>query len=127
MKRIWAAIWIGLILFATTAEAEYSDWSEKEKSQYETFVFLQAIDTAQTFKLIQCQRQQFVCGGVTERNPILGSTPSKKNLLALKIIGNYAIYKLLDISDNRLFKLKILNGAFSLVVIHNGIIIQTRF
>ena len=125
MKRIWAAIWVGLILFATTAEAEYSDWSEKEKSQYETLVFLQVIDTAQTFSLIQCQRQP-ICG-VAERNPILGLTPNKKDLLALKIIGNYAIYKLLDVSDNRSFKLRILNGVFSLVVVHNGILIQTRF
>ena len=125
MKRIWAATWIALILFATTAEAEYSDWSEKEKSQYEIFALLQVIDTAQTLSLIRCQ-QQVVCGAV-EQNPILGPTPNRKDLFALKIIGNYAIYKLLDVSDNRSSPLKFLNGITSLVVLHNGIIIQTKF
>ena len=125
MKMIWAATCVVLLLFSPTAEAEYSDWSEREQSQYEMFGILQVIDTIQTNRLIRCQ-QQLVCGAV-EQNPILGPTPSRKDLFALKIISNYVIYKLLDVSDDRSSPLKFLNGAMTLVVVNNGIIIYREF
>jgi hypothetical protein len=125
MKMIWAATCVVLLLFSPTAESEYSDWSEREQSQYKMFGILQVIDTIQTNRLIRCQ-QQLVCG-LVEGNPIIGPTPSRKDLFALKIIGNYVIYKLLDVSDDRSSSLKFLNGTTSLAVLHNEIVIYREF
>ena len=116
------------LLASGPAAAEWEDWSDKNKAQYKTFLALQLIDTTQTWSAINCQKHT-TCS-IVELNPILGSHPSKGELVALKLIGNYAIYKLLDkrLDDNgRERNLRILNGAFTVVVMHNGIQLVKQF
>ena len=117
-----------LLLASGPAAAEWEDWSDKNKAQYKTFLALQLIDTSQTWSAINCQKHT-TCS-IVELNPILGSHPSKGELIALKIVGNYALYKLLDkrLDDNgRERNLRILNGAFTVVVMHNGIQLVKQF
>ena len=113
---------------AGSCNAAYEDWSDENKAQYKTFLALQLIDTTQTWSAINCQKHT-ACT-IEELNPILGSHPSKGELIALKIVGNYALYKLLDkrLDDNgRERNLRILNGAFTVVVMHNGIQLTKHF
>ena len=120
------------ILFLSAAgscDAAYEDWSDKNKTQYKTFLALQVIDTNQTWRAINCQKHT-ACS-IEELNPILGSHPSKGELLALKLVGNYVVYKLLDSPRSndagREQSLRILNGVFTVVVMNNGIQLRKSF
>ena len=118
-------------LFLSAAEfsyAEYEDWSDENKAQYKTFLTLQLIDTTQTWQAINCQKHT-ACS-IEELNPILGSHPSKGELLALKLAGNYFLYKVLDKklnNDGREKHLRVLNGVFTVVVMSNGIQLTKQF
>jgi len=121
------ALLIGVILLsvAGSCNADYKDWSEKEKQQYKVYIALQVVDTAQTIHTINCQKS--IRCPFYELNPILGSHPRKADLLALKVIGNFIIYKILDKSTKRSKSLRILNIVGTIVVTHNGIQLQRRF
>ena len=117
-----------LVLFfiaPTFSEAAYKDWSKKEQQLFKTHLTLQAIDTTQTWKMIECQK--YTACNLIEKNPLLGNHPRKGDLLVLKIIGNYILYKLLDISPHRERSLKFLNGVGVVVVINNGLYYEKRF
>ena len=78
-----------LVLFfiaPSFSEAAYEDWSKKEQQLFKTHLTLQAIDTTQTWRMIECQK--YTACNLIEKNPLLGNHPSKENLLALKIINN---------------------------------------
>ena len=109
--------------------SEWKDWSDENKAQYKTFIALQLIDTTQTWSAINCQKHTYCT--IVELNPILGSHPSKGKLVAVKLLGNYAIYKLLDNPRSneagRVKSLRILNGFFTVVVMHNGIQLTKHF
>tara|TARA_B100001250_G_scaffold130682_1_gene111433 strand:- start:16938 stop:17312 length:375 start_codon:yes stop_codon:yes gene_type:complete len=122
--------WLLTVLFfmsaAGSCDAAIKEWTEKERKLYHSYLTLSAIDTYQTFKMIDCQKQPS-CPFV-EMNPIIGSHPSKERLLAVKFIGNAVIYKLLDNNANdREFALKLMNGLQGFVVTHNGIYYMRRF
>ena len=122
--------WLLTVLFfmsaAGSCDAAIKEWTEKERKLYHSYLTLTAIDTYQTFKMIDCQKQPS-CPFV-EMNPIIGSHPSKERLLAVKFIGNAVIYKLLDNNANdREFALKLMNGLQGFVVTHNGIYYMRRF
>ena len=122
--------WLLTVLFfmsaAGSCDAAVKEWTEKERKLYHSYLALSAIDTYQTFKMIDCQKQPS-CPFV-EMNPIIGSHPSKERLLAVKFIGNAVIYKLLDNNANdREFALKLMNGLQGFVVTHNGIYYMRRF
>ena len=122
--------WLLTVLFfmsaAGSCDAAIKEWTEKERKLYHSYLALSAIDTYQTFKMIDCQKQPS-CPFV-EMNPIIGSHPSKERLLAVKFIGNAVIYKLLDNNPNdREFALKLMNGLQGFVVTHNGIYYMRRF
>ena len=123
--------WLLTVLFfmsaAGSCDAAIKEWTEKERKLYHSYLTLSAIDTYQTFKMIDCQKQPS-CPFV-EMNPIIGSHPSKERLLAVKFIGNAVIYKLLDNSRNedREFALKLMTAMQGLVVTHNGIYYMKRF
>ena len=113
---------------AGSCDAAYEDWSDKSKEQYKTFLILQSIDTTQTWSAINCQKHTYCT--IEELNPILGSHPSKGELLALKLAGNYFLYKVLDKklnNDGREKHLRILNGVFTVVVMNNGIQLVKQF
>ena len=122
--------WLLTVLFfmsaAGSCDAAIKEWTAKERKLYHSYLALSAIDTYQTFKMIDCQKQPS-CPFV-EMNPIIGSHPSKERLLAVKFIGNAVIYKLLDNNANdREFALKLMNGLQGFVVTHNGIYYMRRF
>jgi hypothetical protein len=113
---------------AGSCDAAYEDWSNENKAQYKTFIALQLIDTTQTWSAINCQKHT-ACS-IEELNPILGSHPSKGELVAVKLLGNYALYKILDNrldDDGRKRNLRIMNGLFTVVVMNNGIQLVKHF
>ncbi len=119
---------VALSFFPNEIQADYKDWSDENKAQYKTFLTLQLIDTAETWTAINCQKHT-LCS-IKELNPILGSHPSKGELIALKLIGNYGLYKLIDKrldDDERKRSLRILNGVFTVVVMNNGIQLVKQF
>ncbi len=115
-----------LLSAAGSCDAAFKDWSEKERKLYSSYIALQLIDTHQTFKMIDCQKHAYC--QLHEMNPLLGPHPKKAEVLALKAIGNAGIFLLLDKYTNEREKtLKILNGTFTLVIVHNGIQLTKRF
>jgi hypothetical protein len=113
---------------AGSCNAAYEDWSDENKAQYKTFLTLQLIDTTQTWSAINCQKHTYCM--IEELNPILGSHPSKGELVAVKLLGNYALYKVLDKkldNNGRSQSLKIMNGVFTVVVMSNGIQLVKHF
>ena len=106
--------------------AAYSDWSEKEQKQYRLFLALQVVDTAQTLRMVNCQKH--ISCDLYERNPLLGTHPSAEKVIAVKIIGNVVLYKLLDRPDHRRSTtLRWMNGMGTIVVVSNGIQWQKQF
>ena len=113
---------------AGSCDAAYKDWSDENKAQYYTFLTLQLIDTSQTWQAINCQKHT-ACS-IEELNPILGSHPSKGKLIGVKLLGNYALYKILDKkldNNERSQSLRIMNGLFTVVVMNNGIQLVKHF
>tara|TARA_B100000287_G_C20168341_1_gene597165 strand:- start:156 stop:539 length:384 start_codon:yes stop_codon:yes gene_type:complete len=107
-------------------QAKPSEWTKKERQLWHTYLTLSVVDTVQTFELIECQKHTW-CDAY-EMNPIIGSTPSKGKVVAVKLIGNSIIYKMLDnMEDDREFALKLMTGMQGMVVLHNGIYIYKRF
>ena len=88
-----------LLLLPTTAYAEFSDWDKKDKALFKTYITLNAIDTLQTWDMIDCQRYNYKCP-LREKNVILGPTPNKTDVLMLKVATTYGIYHILDNLDD---------------------------
>lgn len=107
-------------------QAKPSEWTEKERKLWHSYLAMSTIDTMQTFRMIDCQKQP-TCP-LVEMNPIIGSHPSKGRLLVVKVVGNAIIYNMLDNNPNdREFALKLMNGLQGFVVTHNGIYYMRRF
>jgi hypothetical protein len=106
--------------------AAYSDWSEKEQKQYRLFLALQVVDTAQTLRMVNCQKH--ISCDLYERNPLLGTHPSAEKVIAVKIIGNVVLYKLLDSPRADTSRaLKWMNRMGTIVVVSNGIQWRKQF
>ena len=105
-----------LILLSLSLEAKWEDWSEKEQELFIDFITLNAIDIHMTYTTIQ----DFP--NVIEVNPLLGKDPSLKKLILHKALATGLLYKLLDDDSPRVRErsLKILNGVYTTVMIHNG-------
>ena len=84
-----------LLLFSTSTYADFKDWSKKEQYLYNSMITLQTMDLIQTFVMIECQETNPHCP-FYERNPILGTHPSKGEALVFKAAANYMIFKILD-------------------------------
>mgnify|MGYP006083457119 CR=1 FL=1 len=108
-----------------SALAAYSDWSEKEQKQYQTFISLQLIDTAQTLQMVNCQKHASC--NLYELNPFLGTHPSAEKVVVVKLIGNVVLYKLLDQMTDKSRFLRWGNGLGTIVVVSNGIQYQRQF
>ena len=101
----------------------YTDWSKKEQKLYKYQLALQVTDTMQTVRLIQCQ-ETGTCP-LAEANPIYGSSPSMQRLIAIKLVGNLLLYRLLTSDDtHRERNLKLANGGYTIIVSNNHIIIN---
>ena len=117
------------ILFLSAAgscDAAFKEWTEHERKLYHSYIALSAIDTYQTYQMIDCQKRPHC--PLVEKNPLIGSHPTKGKVLFIKFAGNAIIYKLLDRDDvDRRTALKWLNGVQGFVVVHNGIQWEKRF
>ena len=101
-------------------------WEDDEKKLRRSYLALSAIDTYQTFRMIDCQKKPRC--SLIEKNPILGEKPHKMDVFALKVAGNIVIYELLDNTpDDRLKALKWITSVQGLVITHNGIYYHKRF
>jgi len=126
--------WIFTILLLVAAagsceplQAKPSDWDKKDQKLWRSYLALSALDTYQTFKMIDCQKQPHC--PLIEKNPFLGERPGKGELVALKVVGNLIIYQMLEQSppDDRTKALRWLNGVQGLVVTHNGFYYYKKF
>ena len=119
---------ITLLLFfaAGSCEAALKQWTEEERKLYYSYITLSAIDTHQTFQMIECQQRPHC--PLVEKNPFIGKTPTKGKVMVFKLVGNALIYKLLDRDEvDRKKALRFLNGVQGFVVVHNGIQWEKRF
>ena len=119
---------LAILLFsaAGSCDAAIREWTEQEQRLYHSYITLSAVDTWQTYQMIECQRRPHC--PLVEKNPFIGKRPSKCKVMAVKIMGNALIYKLLDRDDvDREKALRWLNGVQGFVVVHNGIQWEKRF
>lgn len=120
---------ITFILFLSAAgscDAAIREWTEKERKLYHSYVVLSAVDTWQTYQMIECQQRPHC--PLVEKNPFIGKRPTKGKVMVFKLVGNALIYKLLDRDDvDREKALRFLNGVQGFVVVHNGIQWEKRF
>ena len=119
---------LAILLFsaAGSCDAAIREWTEQEQRLYHSYITLSAVDTWQTYQMIECQRRPHC--PLVEKNPFIGKRPSKGKEMAVKIMGNALIYKLLDRDDvDREKALRWLNGVQGFVVVHNGIQWEKRF
>ena len=110
-----------LLLFSTTANASFEDWTKQDQRLYESYITFQAMDLLQAFAMIECQDLNPHCN-YTEKNPLLGSHPKKAEVVMFKLATNFMIYNMLDRrmkSNNRRGTLIILNIVSIVPVIHN--------
>ncbi len=107
-------LYILLLASSFSIHSEFKDWESKDKILWTSYVSLNAIDTLQTFNLIDKQRDSNYRG--IETNWILGNRPTKSEMVLLKLGINYLTYKVLD--NNPKYRTEILG-------IMNGIYIKT--
>ena len=106
-----------LLLLSLSLEAKWEDWSEKEKDLYKRYIYLNAIDIDITYNVIKDYPAH-------EINPVFGKDPSIEEMIIAKAISAGLLYKLLDDDSHRIRErdLKIINGFYMAVVLHNGYI-----
>ena len=105
-----------LLLCSMSLQAEWKDWTETEQNLFKDFIALNLIDVHMTYTTLR----DF--DAVVEANPVLGTDPSLEKLFLHKAIVTGTLYYLLDKDSNtvRDRDLKILNGVYMGVVLHNG-------
>jgi len=105
-----------LLLCSMSLQAEWHDWTEKEQNLFKDFIALHLIDTHITYKTTN----DF--DAVIESNPLLGNNPSPESLILHKAITTAGLYYLLDKDSHRARQrsLKIINGVYTGIVLHNG-------
>ena len=105
-----------LLLSSLSLQAKLADWSETEQDLFKDFIALNLIDIHMTHRTIR----DFP--NVVEANPILGTEPSLERLFLHKAVATGTLYYLLDkdTSTRRKRDLKILNGVYMGVILHNG-------
>ena len=126
MKWLLTFLLIVSVVSSNAVALPADAWEDNEKKLWRSYIALSALDTYQTFRMIDCQKKAHC--PLIEKNPILGKTPHKMDVLALKVVGNVIIYELLDNTpDDRLKALKWITSVQGLVITHNGIYYHKRF
>jgi hypothetical protein len=101
----------------------YAEWTPKEKKLYQYQLTLQAIDTIQTGRVINCQKNNQCL--LAEANPIYGENPSMGKLLGIKVASNILVYQLIsNKTPHRELALKFMNTTLFLGVTQNQITIN---
>lgn len=110
-----AAFLLAIFLAAWIAPAKATDWTTTEKAMFGSFVTLQVIDTAQTWK-IKDNQDQWV-----EANPLFGKDPNMAAVIGLKAVfvgGVYWLAKDASHAERKLL-LGVVNALYLGVVGHN--------
>ena len=110
-----------LLLFSTTANASFEDWTKQDQRLYESYITLQAMDLLQAFAMIECQDLNPYCP-YTEKNPLMGTHPKKAEVVLFKLGMNFMMYNMLDKrikGRERRGTLIALNAISLFPVIHN--------
>ena len=122
LKSIAALLLVFLVGCANTVP--YADWTPKEKTLYKYYLALQVIDTAQTGRVINCQRNNDRCT-LDEANPVYGKRSSMEKLIGMKIGLNALFFVALGKEKiDRVRTLKILNTTMTIVVGHNQFLLN---
>ena len=112
--------------------AEFSDWSDSNKTLYKTYLSLQVMDTMQTMDMIHCQQIDPNCR-LKEANPFLNPEPTTADLLIMKGLLNYGAYRILDnrLNDKQRKIAITLMVLTSIATVHgnheNGLSFKIRF
>lgn len=122
MKQIILAIL--LLSAAGSCDAAISEWNEKDKKLYTSYILLNAVDTMQTFDLIDCQQRYYLHGipcTVHEANPLWGNPPEKGTVIMVKIGSHLLTTYFMDRMEDRdrRITLKWLNIIGGAVVVNN--------
>ena len=83
MNLIKALSVCSLLLFCSNTQAEFKDWNKTDKLLFGGYVGLSVIDVGQSFDIVHCQRTNPNCN-IIERNPLIGPSPSKTQLVLYK-------------------------------------------
>ena len=118
-----------LLLLPSLVQAHVKDWDETDQLLWKSYVALNVIDTFQTFDLIDKQKDPNYKN--IEANPLLGSHPSKGELVVLKLVLNTMAYKVIHENPKyRTVTLSIMNGIYIRTVQNNhevGLRVNFRF
>ena len=68
---------LAILLFsaAGSCDAAIREWTEQEQRLYHSYITLSAVDTWQTYQMIECQQRPHC--PLVEMNPCIGKRPSK--------------------------------------------------
>ena len=130
MKKYIITLFVALLL-STPSQAKLEDWSKRDQALFRTYIALNAIDTMQTWDMIDCQKHNYKCP-LREKNIILGPYPHKVDVLMLKIGTGYAMYHILDNIDEkkhprvRTITLSLVNAMY-INTVHNNYEAGLRF
>lgn len=111
-----------LLLLPSAAFADFKDWTLQNQRLYASGVTLHAMDIMQTFALVECQQRNSYCP-YYERNPILGTHPTKGEIVVASLIFELINYKMLNSkrlnSRQRRNALIIINAIGILPILNN--------
>tara|TARA_R110000796_G_C14244150_1_gene397673 strand:- start:51 stop:428 length:378 start_codon:yes stop_codon:yes gene_type:complete len=109
-----------LLLLSMPSFADFKDWDKKNKHLWYSYITLSAIDTMQTYDMIQCNKKSNMCT-VEETNPLFKKTPDIENVITTKILSAGVIFYFLDSQpeSRKTRDLWIINGLQFSAVINN--------
>ena len=87
-------------MLPSLGQAALENWHPTNEKLFKSFVVLNVVDVLQTFDMIDCQHNLGKQCPYTERNRILGTHPSKAELLLVKALFVGGAYYLLDKNYN---------------------------
>ena len=111
-----------LLLFSSTAYADFKDWTQQNQRLYLSAVTLHAMDALQTFAMIECQETNPHCP-YYEKNPLLGTHPSKGRVVLSMGIAQLLNYRMLDsdrLNSRQRRNLLIFNNALAVYPVINN-------
>lgn len=83
------------MLLCCQVGAAYKDWHPVDKALFTTSIALDVVDVLQLKSIIHCQDTIPSCP-YYEGNFVFGKRPEIEEVVFVKLLGNYIIYKLAD-------------------------------
>ena len=85
-----------LILLPSLGQAALEEWHPINQKLFKSYLVLNAVDTMQTFDMIDCQNSLGTQCRYLERNSLIGTHPNKTEVLLLKAVSLGTAYYFLD-------------------------------